>query len=242
MNVFLISGSGTSLFSFGYISILTRYVARNHFESTMDDKSGYDHVKLSPNSRTYFGLEWCGRYFVYNTIPFGWKASAYLYHTIGVAATSCSPSLGVLCSQYIDDRHVGQLAPCPQPSKPAIGWSNFEYADVATLICASILISLGYFIGLSKPCLVPQQVLAFLGFIVDSTLCAFLIPEIKKKKFADLREYILKGRLVSIKTLQRFAGKISSFSLAVPSAQATVCPAKFTAPSLVSLSLLVWLG
>ena len=67
---------------------LPRYVAHNHFQSTMDDKSGYDHVKLSPTSRTYFGLEWCGWYFVYNTIPFGWKASAYLYHTIGMAATS----------------------------------------------------------------------------------------------------------------------------------------------------------
>ena len=59
----------------------------------------------------------------------------------------------------------------------------------------------------------------FLGFIVDSTLCAFLIPEVKKKKFVDLRESILKGRSVSVKTLQRFDGKITSFSIAVPLAQ-----------------------
>ena len=58
---------------------------------------------------------------------------------------------------------------------------------------------------------------------MESTLCASLIPEVKKKKFADLHEYISKGRLVSSKTLQRFAGKI-------------------TAPSLLTLSLLVWLG
>ena len=156
---------------------------------------------------------------MYNTIPFGWEASAYLYHTIGMAATSYVRSLGIPCSQYIDDRHVGQLAPCQLPRKPAIEWSNFEYADAAAFICASVLISLGYFIGLSKSSLVPQQVLTFLGFIVDSTLCAFLIPEVKKKKFADLRESILKSRSVSVKTLQRFAGKITSFSIAVPSAQ-----------------------
>lgn len=202
-----------------YISNLPRYVGRNHFQSTMDDKSGYDHVKLSSNSRTYFGLEWNGWYFVYNTIPFGWKASAYLYHTIGMAATSYVRSLGVPCSQYIDDRHVGQLAPLSQSSKTVTRWSDFEYADAATFICASVLVSLGYFIGLSKSCLVPQQLITFLGFIVDSTLCAFLIPEVKKKKFADLRESILTSRSVSIKTLQRFAGKITSFSIAVPSAQ-----------------------
>ena len=61
--------------------------------------------------------------------------------------------------------------------------------------------------------------LTFLGLIVDSTLCTFLIPEVKKKKFADLRESILKGRSVSVRTLQHFAGKIASFSIAVPSAQ-----------------------
>ena len=127
--------------------------------------------------------------------------------------------MGVPCSQYIDDKHVGQLAPCHRPSKQDIEWSNLEYADAAAFICASILISLGYFIGLSKSSLAPRQLLTFLGFIVDSTLCAFLIPEVKKKKFADLRGSILTGRSVSVKTLQRIAGKITSFSLAVPSAQ-----------------------
>ena len=164
-----------------YICHLPRHVAHNLFQSTMDDKSGYDHVRLSPKSRIYFGLEWCGWYFVYNTIPFGLKASAYLYHTIGMAATSCARSLGVPCSQYIDDRQVGQLAPCHRPSKPDIEWSNLESADAAAFIFASILISLGYFIGLSKSSLAPQQVVTFLGFIVDTTLCVFLIPKVKKK-------------------------------------------------------------
>ena len=43
---------------------LPHYVALNHFQSTMDDKSGYNHVKSSPNSRTYFSLEWCRWYFM----------------------------------------------------------------------------------------------------------------------------------------------------------------------------------
>ena len=156
-----------------YICNLPRYVAHNHFQSTMGDKSGYDHVKLSPNSRTYFGLEWCGWYFVYNKIPFGGKASAYLYHTIGMAVTSHVQSLGIPCSHYIDDRHVGQLAPCHRLSKQAIEWSNLEYADAADFIYACILITRGYFIGLSKSSLAPRQVLTFLGFIVDFTLCVF---------------------------------------------------------------------
>ena len=44
----------------------------------------------------------------YRTISFGWKANAYIYHNIGMAATSRIRLFGVPCSQYIDDRHVGQ--------------------------------------------------------------------------------------------------------------------------------------
>ena len=50
-----------------------------------------------------------------------------------------------------------------------------------------------------------------------SQLCAFLLPEDKKIKFAPLREHIA-NREVSVKTLQRLAGKISSFCIAVPAA------------------------
>ena len=198
----------------------------------MDDKSGYDHVKLSSTSRTYFGLEWKGWYFVFNTIPFGWKASAYLYHTIGMAATSYVRSLGVPCSQYIDDRHVGQLASRPQSNKTVTRWSDFEYADVATFICASVLVSFGYFIGLSKSCLVPQQLITFLGFIVDSTLCAFLIPEVKKKKFADLRESILSSRSVPLKRSNVSLERLRPSPLPYP--QLGYMSGKFTAQSLVT--------
>ena len=146
--------------------------------------------------------------------------------------TSYVRSLGVHCRQYIDDKHVGQLASGPRSNKTVTRWSDFD--DAATFMSTSVLVSLCYFIGLSKSCLVPQQLLTFLGFIVDSTLCTFLIPEVKKKKFADLHESILSSRSVSVKTLQRFAVKVSSFSIAVPSAR--YMPGKFTAQSLVTLN------
>ena len=65
-------------FTLDYITDLPRYVGLNHFQSTIDDKSGYDHIPLHPSSCTFFGLQWKGYYFTYTTIPFGWKASAYI--------------------------------------------------------------------------------------------------------------------------------------------------------------------
>ena len=65
----------------------------------------------------------------------------------------------------------------------------------------------------------PKRIVKFLGFLVDSQRCAFILPEDKKRKFAALRESILDKKSSSIKTLQRLAGKITSFCIAVPAAQ-----------------------
>ena len=82
-------------FTLDYITDLPRYVLPGHFQTSFDDKSGYDHVRLHPSSSTFFGLQWKEWYFVFTTIPFGWKASAFVYHSIGMAATNYIRSLGV---------------------------------------------------------------------------------------------------------------------------------------------------
>ena len=53
------------------LSRLLRYVTPLSFQSVCDDKSGYDHVLLSPDSRTYFGFELSGWFFTSNTFLFG---------------------------------------------------------------------------------------------------------------------------------------------------------------------------
>ena len=114
-------------FSFDLITALPRYVHKESYQTTCDNKSGYDHVRLSADSRTYFGLQWNGWYFVFNTLPFGWKASAYLYHSIGLITTSYIRCHGVPCFQYIDDHHFGQLQ--IQHYAPLCAWSDFQHAQ-----------------------------------------------------------------------------------------------------------------
>lgn len=79
----------------GYLSDLPRYVGPGHFQTVCDYKSGYAHLLLTPTSRTMFGLRWDGCYFVYVSLPFGWKGSAYVYHSTGLVATSYIPTLKV---------------------------------------------------------------------------------------------------------------------------------------------------
>ena len=184
-----------------------------HFQTTFDDKSGYQHVRLHPSSEMYFGLEWDNFFFVFRTVPFGWKASAYIYHNLGLVVSHAPRPLGVPLSQYIDDRHVGQLFASPMRS---VILPSAQRAEAAAYILCYILIEAGYFINTDKSQHVPSTVVCFLGFLCNSMRQAFLIPQDKKTKFATLRESILSSSCVSLKTLQRFAGKVVSFSLAIP--------------------------
>ena len=202
-------------FKLDSITDLPRFFAPGHFQTTFDDKSGYDHVRLHPSSSTFFGLQWRGSFFVFATLPFCWKASTFLCQTIGLAATNYVRSSGVPCALYIDDRHLGQLRLPLHPLSSS--FSAFQLAEMAAYIACSASISLGYFIALSKSSLLPATALTFLGYVCDSVRLAFLLPPDKRAKFSALRESILEHKTVSLKNLHKFAGKTTSFALLVPS-------------------------
>ncbi len=171
--------------AFDKIRDIPRYVAFDHCQSKLDDKSGDDHILLTKESRKLFGLCWLGWFFVYNSFPFGLSPSAYIYHTTSLGATHFIRTNGVQVWQDIEDCHVGQLR-----LSWGFGshWSNLDLAKSAAFIAAFILVSCGYFIGLSMSILTPTQVIPFLGFFSHSHRQAFILPEDKKQKFASLRD------------------------------------------------------
>ena len=95
---------------------------------------------------------------------------------------------------------------------------NLAAVKSAVFHVAYYLIDLGYFLGLSKSILTPQQVVPYLGFLSDSVRMVFHLIAEKKGKFLNLINETLSCRVVSVKTLQRLAGKCVSFSLVVPGA------------------------
>ena len=171
------------------------------------------HNMLRPTMMRYVTLR-PGWYFIYSILPFGWKASAYIYHSIGLAATCYLRSLGVPRSQYIDDRHIGQLRLLH--SQLSLSFSRFHLAKMAAYLAYVIFISLRYFIGSKKSCLIPSVAVRLFGYICNSKNRAFLLPQEKRDKFAALREDILSHKTVSLKNIQKFAWKTASFALLVP--------------------------
>ena len=211
-------------FSLDKLADVSRYIYKGSFMTKCDDKSGYDHVLLSSSSQTYVGFEFGGFWFVCATLPFGWKISPYIYHTIGLAASGYLRAQGIPCSLYIDDRLNGEILTSTGPWSVLPAYRQPEYRFKAALVAIfcvlSVLVDLGYTIGISKSVLFPTTVVEYLGLLVDSTKQPFLVPKRKIVSWAALREQILAcKKYVNIKTLQRFQGKCISFLLAVPAAK-----------------------
>lgn len=161
---------------------------RNSFQTKLDDKSGFDHFFISEDSQPLMGAEWGGWWLVWRTLPQGWKESPYGYQTLGSVATNALRELGLPCSQYIDDRHLGELW-----GSVAKRSSSLDAANAAFFVAATILTQLGYFLHLGKCVPVPTQCLSFLGHLVDTTRQTFSIPVGKKEKVhCASREHAIK--------------------------------------------------
>ena len=163
MTDFSICGSKTVRFSLDSVQHLPNYVDKGFYQTLCDDKSGYDLIKLHPTSRTYFGFQWGGWFFVSECIPFGWKSSAYVYHTTSLVALHRLRSWNIPSSLYIDNRHNGQLSFPGVTLSPAYQTLasgdevNFALALAGIFLTCYTLTSLGYFIGLAKSKLAPPQ-------------------------------------------------------------------------------------
>jgi len=112
---------------------------------------------------------------------------------------------------YIDDRFA-----VSKGSSELGGGDNVDEGRRLAYIMLGLLTRLGYTLSLKKCSLVPSTCKKFLGFLVDSVRQAFVLPEDKKMKFIELREFILSLDQVDLKTLQRFSGKCISMTLAIP--------------------------
>ncbi|XP_070561811.1 uncharacterized protein [Ptychodera flava] len=198
---------------------VTRYLKQDDHHYKCDDKSGYDHVLVRVDDRKYCGFQWAGHWYINNTLPFGWKLSAYVYHTLGYTITSYARMLGVPCLQYIDDRHGGPLRMTKTGRENHNEWSNLELAEAGAYILLKLCINAGYFIALSKSVLKPTRSLVLLGLIVDSVKMTFAIPPQKKIRFLQILEDAIQRPMLPVTVVQKIMGKCISFSLAIPCAR-----------------------
>ncbi len=202
-------------FTLDTLADVPRLVGKGTFMTSVDHKAGYQHVSITPESQKFFGICWQGYYLVYCTLPFGFKASCFIYHTLTSLVASYARELGVPTLAYIDDSFNAEF----RVDEEVTCDGRRHSARKAVYVMCDLWCRLGYTLSLSKSVLIPTQVLRFLGMLIDSTRGAFVLPDDKRAAFARLRDAILASKVTSLHTLQRLQGKCISFTLAVPGAR-----------------------
>ena len=72
---------------------LPHYLSRESYHTKLDDKSGFDHFLLSPDSLPYMGAEWGGWWLVWQTLPHGMEGKSLYLPNIGPGGNACVKKL-----------------------------------------------------------------------------------------------------------------------------------------------------
>ena len=184
----------------------------NAYFFKLDHKNGYQHVPLHRDSWTYFGIYWKGKYYVFTVLPFGWKNSPIIYHTLTEAVAMYIRSLGIPMLVWIDD----MLGMTQIQFRKGSDEDQFQSSMRGMVITTWVLFLAGYFLGVSKCNLIPEQLMTYLGIDCDSHRMRFFVPEDRKEKYIRTLQQLLSSESVTYSALEQTVGKLVSLECAVP--------------------------
>ena len=165
-----------------------------------DLTSGYYHVPLRHSSRTYFGLKWKGKYFTYNVLPFGLSTAPYAFSKIMRELVMKWRRDGLSVLPYLDDF--------------LFGFRSNEAALSHRLRIESDFFRSGLRINFEKSEREPGHCRRHLGFMVDTTLGTFSVPQDRWERLqSDVSALLAQGRAPARK-ISSCVGQIISMGLA----------------------------
>lgn len=144
-------------------------------------------------------------------LSFGFKDSRWVYHPLREAKAAFLRSKGMPALAYLDDswlsNHVATRGFAG--TRPIVGGGEATHV--------AMLVSLMYGCQLSvKKCdLRPTRIRQYLGILCDSDTATFRVPSDKLVKLHQRLTASLDEGWVSLRTLQRIAGKCMSMTVAI---------------------------
>ena len=178
----------------------------NAYLFKLDHKNGYQHVPLHRDSWKFFGIYWKGKYYVFAVLPFGWKSSPIIYHTLTEAVVMYIRCLGIPMLVWIDDMFgMTQLQ-----FKKGTDDEQFQSSSRGMVVTTWVLFLAEYFFGIPKCNLIPEQVMTYLGIDCDSHNMRFFVPEDRKHKYIAILQQLLSKESVTYSALKQMVGKLVS--------------------------------
>jgi len=184
----------------------------NAYLFKLDHKNGYLHVPIHKDSQKFFGIFWKGVYYVLAVLPFGWKSSPVIYHTLTEAVAMYIRSLGIPMLDWIDD----MMGSTEQSCKLLDDEQQFQSALRSMVVVTFVLFKAGYFLGISKCFIIPEKVMTYLGIVCDTIHERFLVPQERVDKYLPLLTSAINSQWVSYADMEKLVGKLVSLECAVP--------------------------
>ena len=198
----------SSPFTMGRVASVPEVAPRGAFMFSIDHKSGYHAFPFAEEARGLFGFELKGKYYQPAAGAFGWCMLPEIYHLAHEALNSfASRHFGVPALTYLDDTFGSSM------------WNSdlsmLNSARWGVRIALWLNFLAGYTVSVKKSVLAPTQQLIWLGITINSKNCDFHIPLDKKEDFLSIVTSALAKGQISIRQLERVAGKAISFMVAI---------------------------
>ena len=193
------------IFKYEDLRSLSQVLDEGHWFFSWDLKSGYHHVDICLDHQKYLGFAWpfsgVVRYFSFTVLPFGLSSACFCFTKLMRPLVRRWRSMGHNSFIYLDDGFGSRPDKCS--------------AVAASLIQRKELSSSGLLCNEEKSHWDPVQIGEWLGFVIDTILMCFRIPEKKVLKLKGLLDSAIQDGFSSFRELARIAGTIISAALAV---------------------------
>lgn len=182
------------------LNILKQYLDSDYYMAKFDLKSGYHHIDIYPEHRTYLGFAWRNdaqttKYYTFNVLPFGLSSACSIFTKVLRPLICNWRKLGFRIIMYLDD---------------GIIVNNNKYL-LSTQIeqIKSDLYKAGFFINEEKSIWKPNKQLEWLGISINLVTMEFELPMEKIVRTRNLINLTLK-KSVTARQLSKVTGTIIS--------------------------------
>ena len=183
------------------VPMLKDLLRRNDFLTKIDLKDAYLTVPIWIHHQKFLRFIWRDTLWEFACLPFGLASAPRTFSKLLKPVVAQLRKMGIRLIIYLDDMLI-----------------MAESRDLTiehTTIAVNLLSSLGFVLNEGKSILVPTQELEFLGFLVNSVRMSLYLPRDKVKSIKRECQSLLNNPSVSIRTLSRLLGKLSSSIQAV---------------------------
>ena len=192
---------GRKVFKFEGLKDLADLAEKGDYAVSYDLKSGYYHVGLHRESRTFVGFKWEGKYYTYNCLPFGLSTAPWVFSKVMRELVMFWRRDGIKLLPYLDDFMFMK--------------SGFWQCVRLARRMERDFVRAGLMINVPKCHSIPAQQRRQLGFDVDSAQGKFQVPADRWEALRVSAGALLSARhgRVQARSLARLTGTVISMHL-----------------------------